>query len=120
MAQWGNTDDSANCVSWANLSLNVAKTKEELYGNTTVSASIANAQVGVFGVSTTEIANTFANSSVSAEALGIPHAGWAIRTEGRGGRAGRVQYEVLVAMSSITGDAGRIAGDPSDDDELPE
>lgn len=32
------------------------------------------------------------------------HAGWVVRTEGTGGRAGRVQYETLVAMGSITGD----------------
>lgn len=33
------------------------------------------------------------------------HAGWVIRTVGSGGRAGRVQYETLVAMGSMTGDA---------------
>ena len=32
------------------------------------------------------------------------HAGWVIRTEGTGGRAGRVQVETLVAMGSMTGD----------------
>lgn len=32
------------------------------------------------------------------------HAGWVIRTEGSGGRAGRVQIETLVAMGSMTGD----------------
>lgn len=32
------------------------------------------------------------------------HAGWVVRTEGTGGRAGRVNYETLVAMGSITGD----------------
>ena len=32
------------------------------------------------------------------------HAGWVKRTEGTGGRAGRVQYETLVAMSSISSD----------------
>lgn len=32
---------------------------------------------------------------------GVPHAGWVVRTEGTGGRAGRVQYEVLVAMGSL-------------------
>jgi hypothetical protein len=36
---------------------------------------------------------------------GIPHAGWVLRTEGTGGRAGRVQYEVLVASSTISSDA---------------
>lgn len=116
MGQWGNTDDSANSVFWANTTLNVAKNQTELFGNTTVSAIVANAQVGVFGVSTDEIANT----ASGAEGLKIPHAGWVLRKEGRGGRAGRTQYEVLVAMSSITGDAGRVAGDPSDDDTLPE
>jgi len=46
-------------------------------------------------------------------AQGVQHAGWVIRTEGTGGRAGRVQYETLVAMGSITGDA-------SDDSQLPD
>lgn len=44
---------------------------------------------------------------------GIAHSGWVIRTEGTGGRAGRVQYETLVAMSSI-------ATDGSDDTVLPD
>lgn len=44
---------------------------------------------------------------------GISHAGWVVRTEGTGGRAGRVQYETLVAMSSISSDG-------SDDNPLPD
>jgi len=35
---------------------------------------------------------------------GAPHAGWVLRTEGSGGRAGRVTYETLVAMGSISTD----------------
>jgi len=31
----------------------------------------------------------------------ITHTGWVLRTEGTGGRAGRVQYETLVAMGSL-------------------
>jgi hypothetical protein len=34
----------------------------------------------------------------------ITHTGWVRRTTGTGGRAGRVQYETLVAGGSITGD----------------
>jgi hypothetical protein len=34
----------------------------------------------------------------------VTHAGWVRRTVGTGGRAGRVQYETLVAMGSMTGD----------------
>ena len=44
---------------------------------------------------------------------GIAHAGWVVRTEGAGGRAGRVQYETLVAMGSISSDG-------SDDNQLPD
>jgi len=36
---------------------------------------------------------------------GVAHAGWNVRKVGFGGRAGRVQYETLVAMGSMTGDA---------------
>ena len=36
-----------------------------------------------------------------AKRQGAAHAGWVVRTEGTGGRAGRVQYEVLVAMGSL-------------------
>jgi len=43
---------------------------------------------------------------------GIPHTGWVLRTEGSGGRAGRVQYEVLVAMG--------ITSDAADDTILPD
>jgi len=44
---------------------------------------------------------------------GVSHAGWVVRTVGSGGRAGRVQYETLVAMGTITSDG-------SDDTVLPD
>jgi hypothetical protein len=47
------------------------------------------------------------------ETAGITHAGWVKRTVGTGGRAGRVQFETLVAAGSITGDA-------ADDSILPD
>ena len=76
---------------------------------------IAYGQVGgdlgnVYGVDTSEMA--YANNA-GTEADGVAHAGWVLRTAGTGGRSGRVQYEVLVAGSSITGDA-------ADDGQLPE
>lgn len=48
-----------------------------------------------------------------AQNKGVAHAGWVVRKVGAGGRAGRVQYETLVAMGSITGDG-------SDDTVLPD
>jgi hypothetical protein len=56
---------------------------------------------------------TLTAALVSTEQLAVPHAGWVKRTAGSGGRSGRVHYEVLVASSSITGDA-------ADDTVLPE
>jgi hypothetical protein len=49
----------------------------------------------------------------ASQGSGINHAGWQLRTQGQGGRAGRVRWETLVAMSSISGDA-------TDDTVLPE
>lgn len=42
---------------------------------------------------------------ISGLANKITHAGWVRRTVGTGGRAGRIQYETLVACGSISGDA---------------
>lgn len=56
---------------------------------------------------------------------GITHTGWVVRREGTGGRAGRVQYETLVAMGSLGkqsaayGTAATVA-DASDDSVLPD
>jgi hypothetical protein len=38
---------------------------------------------------------------MSVTKTGAAHAGWVLRTAGSGGRAGRVQYETLVAMGSL-------------------
>ena len=59
-------------------------------------AYIANGdKVNIFGVDTTEAAVTDQ----------ITSAGWVRQTTGTGGRSGRVTYETLVAMGTISGDA---------------
>ena len=58
----------------------------------------------VFGVDTAE---TAVNASK------IAHSGWVRRVTGSGGRSGRVQTEVLVASSSIS-------GDQNDDSQFPD
>jgi hypothetical protein len=47
---------------------------------------------------------TAAAAAVLSRGAAVTHAGWVVRTVGTGGRAGRVQYETLVAMGSMTGD----------------
>lgn len=53
----------------------------------------------IYGADTTEV-------GIAGEGKRIAHAGWVKRTAGSGGRAGRIHYETLVAMGSISGDAG--------------
>ena len=113
MAQWSMTDNANGAPSWANTTLNLAKNKNELYANVTIGAARANVALGTFGISATEKTTGAANTS--SEASKVPHAGWVLRTQGQGGRAGRVHYEVLVAASSISGD-----GSNKDDAILPE
>lgn len=103
MSQWGKSDASSNSVLWGPTSVKLAPTtsnRDDLYGNTTSGAFVSGAKVGMFGVDSKEV------TSERESAQPRPaHAGWVLRTEGTGGRAGRVQQEVLVAMGSMTGDA---------------
>jgi hypothetical protein len=103
MSSWGNNDNAANAPYWAvnstivknnpsgatPTSANVAK----LYANTTANVYIQDITVGLFGVDAQESLATHAQ-----------HTGWTLRTTGSGGRAGRVTNEVLVALSTMSGD----------------
>jgi hypothetical protein len=97
MSQWSKTDNAANSVQWAVAGFNkVANTsnKTTFYANATMGAFVANVAIGQFGIDPSE---TTSNKKIA-------HAGWNIRKEGEGGRAGRITYETIVAMGSITGD----------------
>lgn len=103
MALWGNVDNAANSAIFAlaQVSKNTANSTERtnLYNNTTANAYFTGVTVGQFGINSSE------EQAMGAAGLAKPaHAGWALRTEGSGGRAGRVFYETLVAMGSMTGD----------------
>ena len=93
-----------------------------LANNTTYFAKVANstgvtlsltpggAQIDLTAKGLTETGHSLIGETATAVATinGLArkgfHAGWVVRTEGTGGRAGRVQYETIVAMGSITGD----------------
>ena len=106
MSSWGNNDNAANTPLWAAASVNLAPTRTNvtnLFDNTTMSnwdvvtgggtEQLANVAIGVFGVDANE-------ADVSST-----HTGWVLRKAFEGGRAGRVQEEVLVATSSMFGDS---------------
>jgi hypothetical protein len=111
MAQWGVNDQADNSVLWGPTRYGkdvTAANRNDFFGNTTADAYVSGITVGQFGVSADEV-NT---SNTASEAFGgkIAHTGWTIRTEGSGGRAGRVTYETIVA--------GGISGDAVSDDPL--
>ena len=78
MALWGNKDQFSDAPKFVTDSA-TGETGQEEYGNQ------------VFAVDAQEVA-----------AGDTPHSGWVRRVEGTGGRAGRVQEEVLCAMSGAT------------------
>ena len=109
MALWSNTDANTAAPKFGQITpaFGASANGLQLYANTQTSAFVTNANVGIFGVDTSEMANTSANSVASLPA----HAGWILRTAGTGGRAGRIKTEVLVAMGSMTGDGSATAND---------
>lgn len=98
---WGKNDFANNspkfAVNQVRKQIDTANVTE-LFSNTT-SGVYGNYAAGQFGVSVGEMA------AVREAAAARPaHAGWVLRKEGTGGRAGRVHIETLVAMKSITND----------------
>ena len=91
------------------------------FSNTTVvtlAATSGGANIDLTA-SVTETGHSLTGETATAVAVlsgskdGIAHAGWVVRKVGTGNRAGRVQYETLVAMGSMTSDA-------SDDTRIPD
>lgn len=92
----GNYDNSANVPLWVVGSVNKAPTAAEaakLYGNTSPNVYFAGETVGVFAVDSNE-----------ADVNGHVTPGWVLRTEGSGGRAGRVTQETLSVLANVRSD----------------
>lgn len=71
--------------------------RDALYGNTTADAFVSGATKGIFGVDVAEARAARAGANTR-----VVTPGYQLRTEGSGGRAGRVQYETLVAVRLST------------------
>ena len=106
MALWSNTDANTSAPKFAVAGgLGVSANGSAMFDNTTADAFVTGVKLGVFGVDSTEIG--LANNA----AQHVTHSGWVLRTEGTGGRAGRIQNEVIVAMGSMGADADPTAND---------
>jgi hypothetical protein len=105
MSLWGNIDLANNApVFGPTGGKGLTANTQALFGNTTFATTNSELgcigqAIGVFGVDAAEALVTSSHANTST------HAGWIVRTEGTGGRAGRIQTETIVAMGSITGDA---------------
>ena len=120
MSSHGNYDNAANAPLWAVNSTitkaapaatHAAPTRTNvtyLYGNTAPNAYIAGDTIGLFMVDQNEMDVQEANGTPPA------HKGWNLKTTGSGGRSGRVTWETLVALSTVSSDNN------SDDAVLPD
>ena len=110
MPLWGTYDNAANSDIGALMQVNASAgntaARTLLFNNVTANTSVKSAKgagnvvVGQFLANTAEIRTANALNRGHA-----PHAGWVLRHEGRGLKAGRVWYETLVAMGSAKSDA---------------
>lgn len=101
MSGWGNIDQVEDMPIWACSTANMENSTvnaNKLYKNETLSDVVDGITVGVSGITAEEVSS--GNGS---------HTGWVKKTEGSGGRSGRIINEVLVAMSEMA--------EPSNDEE---
>ena len=95
MASWGKVDQYQDAPLWALASVNLAPISSnmgsagsgKLFNNATADNLITGITRGLFNYA----AGEFPAGS---------HQGWVLKTEGSGGRAGRVTGETLVCLSS--------------------
>ena len=92
MSSWTNVDEAAGAPLWATAAIRKETStanRTDLFNDTTADNFISGVTMGLFNYKDSE---TAANK--------VAHAGWNLKTTGSGGRAARVQYECLVALTN--------------------
>ena len=91
MSSWTSADSAAGAPLWACAAARLAFTdanRTNLFEDATADNFITGITLGLFN---------YADAQVPA---GAAHAGWNLKTTGSGGRATRVQYETIVALTN--------------------
>ena len=91
MSSWTNKDEAAGAPLWAVAYIKKTPSsanRTDLFGDTTANNFISGVTMGLFNFKDTET-----------QSGKIAHAGWNLKTTGSGGRASRVHYECLVALT---------------------
>ena len=92
MSSWTNKDEAAGAPLWAVAYIKKppsSANRTDLFGDTTADNFITGVTMGLFNFKDTET-----------KSGKIAHAGWNLKTTGSGGRASRIQFETLVALTN--------------------
>jgi|TARA_B100001057_G_scaffold230791_1_gene231032 hypothetical protein len=92
MSSHTNKDEAAGAPLWAVAAIRKEPTsanRTDLFGDTTANNFITGVTMGLFNFKDTET-----------QSGKIAHAGWNLKTTGSGGRASRIQFETLVALTN--------------------
>ena len=91
MSSWTNVDDAAGAPLWSVAAIRKTPStanRTDLFNDTTADNFISGQTIGLFN---------FKDSETQSGA--VAHVGWNLKTTGSGGRASRVHYECLVALT---------------------
>ena len=91
MSSWTNVDEAAGAPLWSVAAIRKTPStanRTDLFNDTTANNFISGQTIGLFN---------FKDSETQSGA--VAHVGWNLKTTGSGGRASRVQYECLVALT---------------------
>jgi hypothetical protein len=92
MSSWTNVDEAAGAPLWAVEAIRKEKSnanRTDLFNDASADNFITGVTIGLFN---------FKDSETQSGA--VAHVGWNLKTTGSGGRASRVQYECLVALTN--------------------
>ena len=91
MSSWTNGEEAAGAPVWSVAAIRKTPStanRTDLFNDTTADNFISGQTIGLFN---------FKDSETQSGA--VAHVGWNLKTTGSGGRASRVQYECLVALT---------------------
>ena len=92
MSSWSNTDEAASAPLWAVEAIRKEKSnanRTDLFNDASADNFITGVTIGLFNFKDSET-----------QSGKVAHVGWNLKTTGSGGRAGRIQFETLVALTN--------------------
>ena len=92
MSSWTNADEAAGAPLWAVEAIRKEKSnanRTDLFNDANANNFISGVTIGLFNFKDSET-----------QSGKVAHVGWNLKTTGSGGRASRVQFECLVALTN--------------------